>query len=97
VGNEETGLNVTAIRIDSLLVKDLPVEVNVVVVDGVIEGDGDHLGDVLAVGSSGSNLAEVSRDLSTVLGTETVREFANGGITWRCSIRIGIDIAGIFV
>lgn len=46
VGHEERGFDVTAVGVLALSVEDLLVELDVVVVDGVIEGDGDHLGNV---------------------------------------------------
>lgn len=44
---EEGGLDVAAIGVLPLSVEDLFVELDIVVVDGIIEGDGDHLRDVL--------------------------------------------------
>lgn len=95
--DKETGFDVTAIRIFSLLVEDLTVEVNVIVVDGVIEGDGNHLRHVLASSACGTNLAEVTRNLCTILGAETVRELANVAITWWRTIGVSIDIASVLI
>ena len=92
MGDKETGFDVTAIRIFPFLVEDLTVEVNVIVVDSVIEGYGNHLRHVLASGSSGTNPAEVTRNLCAILRAEAVRELANVAITWWGTIRISIDI-----
>lgn len=43
VGDEEGGLDVASVRVLALPVEDLLVQLDVVVVDGVVEGDGDHL------------------------------------------------------
>ena len=90
--DEKGGFHVTAVRILPLLVEDFTIEVNVIVVDGIVEGDGDHLRNVLAVGSGRPDFAQVTGHLGAVLGTEAVGELANGGITWWCPIRIRIDI-----
>ena len=92
MGDKETGFDITTIRIFPFLVEDLTVEVNVIVVDGVIEGDSNHLRHVLASGACGTNPAEVTRNLCAILGTEAVRELANVAITWWGTIRVGIDI-----
>lgn len=62
---EERGLDVTAIGILAVSVEDIFVQLDVVVIDCIIECDGDHLGNILGW--------EVSRDSSAILGTETVR------------------------
>ena len=65
--NKETGFDVAAVGIFPLLVEDFTVEVNVVIVDGIVEGDGDHLRHVLAVGASRSDVTEVTRYLGAIL------------------------------
>ena len=75
-----------------MLVEDFTVEVNVIVIDGIVEGDSNHLRHVFTVRTSRTDRAKFTGNLGTVLGTETVRKLANGGITWWCPIRIGIDI-----
>ena len=89
---KETGFDVAAVGVFPLLIEDFTIEVNVIVVDGIVEGDGDHLRNVLAVGAGRPDFAQVTGHLGAVLGTEAVGELANGGITWWCPIRIGIDI-----
>lgn len=46
MGDEERRFNVATVGVLALAVEDFFVELNVVVVDSVIESDGDHLGDV---------------------------------------------------
>ena len=94
VRHEEGGLDVTAVGVLALTVEDLAVQVDVVVVDGVVEGDGDHLGDVLAVGARGADVAQLAGDLGSVLGTEAVGQFANIVVTRGRPVRIGVDIYG---
>ncbi len=92
VGYKEGGLNLAAIGVLPLPVEDLLIEVNVVVVDGVIKGDGDHLGDVLAVGPGGPDLAESSRHLGAVLRAEAVGELADAGVAGGSAVGIGVDV-----
>jgi hypothetical protein len=66
VRHEESSLDVTAVRIFAISVEDVLIKLNVIVVDGVIECDGDHLWDILGW--------KISGDQSAVLGTETVRQ-----------------------
>ena len=81
VRDKEGGLNVAAVGVPSLPVEDLVVQVNVVVVDGVIEGDRDHLWDSVTSVVVG---AKISGNFGTVLGTEAVRKFADVLVTeWR--------------
>ena len=94
MGDKETGFDVTAIGIFPLLVEDLIVEVNVIIVDGIIEGDGNHLRHVVAIGACRTNLAEVTRNLCAILGTEAVRELANVAITWWGTIRVNFFLFG---
>ena len=87
--DEEGGLNVTAVGVPSLPVEDLVVKVNVVVVDGVIEGDRDHLWDSVTSVVVG---AKISGNFGTVLGTEAVRKFADVLVTeWR-TVGIVFDV-----
>ena len=73
-------------------IENLTVEVNVVVVDGIVEGDSDHLRYILASRTSGTNLAQVAWYLCTILRTETVRKFANVAITWWCSVGVSVNV-----
>lgn len=63
--HEEGCLDVAAVWILALAVKDLFIEANVVVVDGIVEGDCDHLRYILEW--------EIARYRGTVLRTEAIR------------------------
>lgn len=97
VGNKEGRLDITTIGILPLPVEDLVVQVNVVVVDGVIEGDHDHLRNILAAGSSGSDIAKFSRNLGTILRAEAVGQLTDGSITRRSSVGIGFNVASVLI
>ena len=43
VAHEEGALDLTAVGVESLLLEDVLVDPDVVLVDGAVEGDGDHL------------------------------------------------------
>ena len=92
VRDKEGGLDVAAVGVLALLVEDFLVQVNVVVVDGVVEGDCDHLGNVLAVGSGGSDSAETAGNLCSVLRAEAVGKFADVCVASRSSVGIGVNL-----
>ena len=73
VTHEERSLDLAAIRILSFSVEDILVEVHVVGVDGSVEGDGDHLGDLGGV--------DVAGHPRPVGGAEAVRKLALGEVT----------------
>merc|ERR1712223_2152243 len=93
VGDEEGGLNVTSIGVPPSS-EDLIIEVDVVVVDGVVKSDRDHLWDPLAVIVI---WAEVAWHLGAILRAEAVRQLANLLVTGRRTVGIVVNIAGIFV
>jgi len=64
VRHEEGCLDITAVWILALAVEDLFVETDVVIVDGIVEGDRDHLGHILGWKITGYR--------STVLRAEAV-------------------------
>lgn len=84
VRDEERGLDVATVGILSLAVEDLFVERYVVVVDGVVEGDGDHLGHVL--------VRQVAGYGRTVFRTEAVRQHTDRRVARRCSVGIVVVI-----
>jgi len=94
VGHKEGGFDVTAIGISPLSVEDLVVKVNVVVVDGIVEGNCDHLWDSV---TSIVARAKVSRNLRTIFGAETVRQLADVLVAEWSPVRIVFNIACIFV
>merc|ERR1711953_1438856 len=73
VRHKESGLNITAIGVPPSS-EDLIIKVDVVVVDGVVKSDCDHLRDSLAVVVI---WAEVAWHLRAILGAEAVRQLAN--------------------
>jgi hypothetical protein len=77
-------LDVTAIGVLALSVENLLVELNVVVVDCVIEGDCDHHGDVLG--------REVTGNRRAVFAAEAVGEDADGWVTRWCAVWIVVDV-----
>lgn len=76
--------DVAAVRIFPFAVEDLCIEVDIVVVDGVIEGDSDHLWHVTS--------GQVSGDHGAVLRAETVRQNALRGVAVWGSVRVIVDI-----
>ena len=53
VRHEECTAYLAAVRVHTVAVEDLVVEVDVVDVDGAVEGDGDHLGHLLGLEATG--------------------------------------------
>ena len=88
MGHEEGGLNITAIGI-SPSSEDLVVKVNVVVVDGIVKSDCDHLWDPLAVIIVWT---EISWHLRPVLRAEAVGQLADLFVAWRGPVGIIVDI-----
>jgi hypothetical protein len=84
VRDEERGLDVAAVGIFAISVEDILIELNVIVVDGIIECDGDHLRDVLGW--------KISRDRSAILRAETVWQDAHCRIAGRSTVRIVVVI-----
>lgn len=84
VRDEISRLDVTPVRVLALAVEDLLVQVDVVVVDGIVERDGDHHRDVLR--------GQVPGNGGTVLGAEAIGQHAHGGIAgWR-AVGIALDV-----
>ena len=73
VRHEEGALDLAAVRVLHLSAEDVLVQVDVVRVDGAVEGDGDHLGDLGGV--------DVARHPRPVGGAEAVRKLALGEVT----------------
>ena len=81
---EESGLDVASVGVLAAAVEDIPVEFNVVVVDGVVEGDHDHLGHGLDV--------HVVGDGRPVFRAETVGQKTRFRFAWRSSVGIRFQI-----
>lgn len=84
VGDEEAGLDVATVRVLAFPVEDLLVEADVVVVDGVIEGNRDHLRHVLG--------RQIAGDGCAILGTEAVGKDADAGVAGRRSVRVVVHV-----
>lgn len=84
VGNEVSRPDIATVGVFTFSVEDFFVEFDVVVVDSIIEGDGDHLGHV-----SGG---QVAGDDGTVFGTEAVGQHTLGGIAGRSPVGIVVDV-----
>ena len=78
--NIESTLESTTVRILSFTIENFLEQVNVVRVDSTIEGDGDHLRNLVRV--------DVSRDSGSIGGTETVGQLTLGQIAVWGSVRI---------
>lgn len=81
---EERGFDVAPVGVPALAVEYLLVQFDVVVVDGIVESDCDHLRHLFGrqvVGYSG-----------TVLGAETVGQHAHGRVARRSAVRIVIVV-----
>ena len=89
VRHEECALNITSVGIPPLFVEDFTVQVNISNVDGVVEGECDHLGDSV---TPVVLRAEVARHLRAVLGAEAVRKLAQSFITWRGAVGITLTV-----
>ena len=84
VRNEESRLNVATVGVLALAIEHFLVQFYVVVVDGIVEGDRDHLRDVLG--------GEVPGDGGAVFGAEAVRKDADGRVAWGRSVRVVFNI-----
>jgi len=84
VRNEESGLDVAAVGILSLTIEHFLVQINVVVVDGIVESDHNHLRHLLGL--------EFAWNFSTRFGAKAVGKKANGRVARGCAIRIRIQI-----
>lgn len=84
VRDEERGFDVASVRVPALAVEYFLVKFDVVVVDGVVEGDRDHLRDLFG--------RQVVGYPCTVFGTETVRQNAHGRVARWSAVRIVVVI-----
>jgi hypothetical protein len=84
VGHEECRFDVAAVGILSLSIEHFLVELDVVVVDGIVEGDGDHLWDVFR--------GQIARNCRPILRAEAVGQHTHRWIAWWSAIRIGLGV-----
>jgi hypothetical protein len=89
VRHKEGGFDVAAVGITTLLVEDLGVEIDVVVVNGVVKGDRHHLGHAIATIVLGT---EVAGDFGAVLGAEAIGQLANVLVAGWGAVGIRVDI-----
>ena len=89
VRNVERSLQRASVGILPLPVENGPVQVDVVAVDGAVEGDGDHLGHLSRV--------NISWHSGSVRGTEAIRQLTLGKVAIRCPVRVFVDGAGVFI
>merc|ERR1711936_133262 len=94
VRDEECTFDITSVGIPPLLVEDFTVQVNVSNIDGVVEGECDHLRDSV---TSVILRAEVAGNLSSVLRAETVRKLAESFITRRSSVWIILTVTDVLI
>jgi len=83
VRHEEGALDGAAVGVLALAVEDVLVQVDVVHVDGAVEGDGDHLGHLLGLDAAG--------DAGSVRRAEAVGQSALRGIALGGPVGILID------
>ena len=86
MGDIESSLDVTPVGIPSFLVKYFSIQVNVVIVDGVIERNSNHLWNSVTWTTVGT---QTTRDSCPVFATEAVWELTNSqvagwGSVWIC-------------
>lgn len=84
VRDEECGLDVAAVGVLALSVEDLLVQLDVVIVDGVVESDRDHHGHVFG--------GQVSGNRGSVLRAEAIGQDAHGRVAGWGTVRVVIDI-----
>lgn len=82
VGGEESTANLASVRVLSLSVEDVFVQVDVVDIDGAVERDGNHLRDLVGLNSS--------RDARPVRRAEAVRQGTLAWVTVRGPVGISL-------
>lgn len=84
VGHEVGGLDVAAVRVLAFAVEDLLVQLDVVVVDGIVERNCDHHRHILG--------RQIAGNRGSVFRAEAIGQQANGRITgWR-TVRVVVDV-----
>ena len=86
VRHKEGSLDLAPVGVLHLPAEDVLVQVDVVRVDGPVEGDGDHLGDLSRV--------NVAWNSGAIRGAEAVRELALGEVTVWGPIRVLQQLEG---
>lgn len=83
VRDEKGALDGAAVRVVAAVLEDFFVDFDVVVVDGIVEGDGHHLGDGVRL--------QFARDLGSIGGTETIWQDALTLVAGWSPVRILVD------
>ena len=84
VGDEEGSLDVAAVGVLTLSVENVLIQLDIVVVDGVVKSDRDHLRHILS--------REVAGDGGAVLRAEAVWQEAHRGVAGWSSIRVVVIV-----
>lgn len=83
MGDEEGALDGAAVGVLALAVEDVLVQINVVHIDGTVEGDGHHLGHLLGFDAAG--------DAGSISRAEAIGQGALGGVALGGAVGILID------
>ncbi len=89
VRHKESSLDGAAVGIPPLPPEDIIVQINIVLVDGIVKGDGDHLGNSVALEAAGTQAAG---NLGTILGAEAVGQLADILVTCGGTVRVLVNI-----
>ena len=89
MGHIERALQTTAVGILTLAIEDRSVEINVVTVDGAVEGDCDHLGHLCGI--------DVSGHAGSVRRAEAVGQLALAQVAVGGPVGILVHSAGVLV
>ena len=89
VWDEEGGLNRTPVGIVATFLEQTTVDVNVVVVDGIVEWDHHHLRNI--------GRLQLARNLSAVRRTEAVGQHTLTLVARRGTVRVLVDCAHVFI
>lgn len=84
MGDEVRCLNVAAVGVLAFAVEDLFVKLDVVVVNGIIESDRYHHGDIFC--------GETAGNCGAILGAEAIRQDTDSGVARWGTIGVIVDI-----
>lgn len=89
VGHEESSFDLAAVGVLAGTAEDFFVQFDVVTIDGTVEGEGDHLGNVSGFQFTG--------DLGTVRRAEAIGQHALGRVAFGSAVGIIIDGASVLI
>lgn len=84
MGDEVSRLNVASVGVLAFAVEDLLVQLDVVVVNGIIKGNRDHHGDIFS--------GETTGNCGAILRAEAIRQNTDSGVASRGTIGVIVDI-----